>query len=143
MIALTAVICIAMVAVLFYRWVSLAEPEYMLIIAGTPAWAGATVTVDNVTLQKPHVRTLGGENGLKLPFYLDRGTYTVRIERDGETIIDDEVFIDVGKIWQMDLKKLEYLIQTPATTRSTDDADAGATNGAGAQSEGANGDSRK
>lgn len=126
MIALTAVMFVAMVAVLFYRWISLAEPEYVLIVSGTPAWKGATVTVDNVTLQKPYVRTIGGEHGMRLAFYLDRGTYSVLIERDGKVYIDEEVFIDAGKVWQVDLGKVEKLIKPPATTQAGGDANSAA-----------------
>ncbi len=117
MITLTAAFVIAMVSVLFYRWVTLHEPKYVLIVNGTSDWVGANVTVDGAALAKPFVRSIGTENGLKLPFYLDQGTYLLTIERGGSNLIQAEVLIARGAGVQIDLESYEHLLKGVAASQ--------------------------
>ncbi len=55
LIAATAVIFVALFAVLYYRWSGAEEPSAVIVVATTPAFAGAEITVDGGALPKPYV----------------------------------------------------------------------------------------
>jgi hypothetical protein len=113
MIVVTALLVIGMVGVLFYRWVNGQEPNSVLIIAATPAFEGTEVTIDGVDMPEPFHATINRADGYRLPFFVNRGSYRVRLEKDGQQFFEGEVMLTSGQGRQLDLKSLENLL--PAT----------------------------
>jgi hypothetical protein len=106
--------------VLFYRWVNGKEPNSVLIIAATPAFDGTEVTIEGVDMPQPFHATINGADGYKLPFFVNRGSYRVRLERDGKKFFEGEVMLTSGQGRQLDLKYLENLLPPPSATEPSE-----------------------
>ncbi len=110
MIFTTAVIFVGLFAILYYRWASEQEPSSVMIIAATPAFDGAEISIDGIALPQPYRVTLGEAPGRVIPFYLDRGSYTLLISRDGHTIYSANFALASDEGRQLNLKALEHLL---------------------------------
>ena len=120
MIFLTAVLFAGMVSLLFYNWATSKEPSSVMVVEGTPKFDGVLVTIEGVRLKQPHTATLSADRSYSMPFYLDHGFYTIRLTRDGRTLlppIDFEIGPREGK--KLSLLKHEDLLDTPATGPTT------------------------
>ncbi|MGB7159967.1 MAG: hypothetical protein WBD40_18015 [Tepidisphaeraceae bacterium] len=112
LIILTAVIFVGLFTVLYVRWASSDEPSSALIVSVTPAFEGAEIEVGGVALAQPHKVIVGGRNSKTIPFYLDRGSYTIRISRDAKEIYSADFFINPNEGRKIDLQGLEHLLPT-------------------------------
>ncbi len=117
MILSTAVIFVALFAILYFRWAGAQEPSSMMIVVATPAFDGAEVVVEGVALPEPY-RVTVGRTGRVIPFYLDRGSYTLRVLRDEKTIYSADFPLQSRQVIRLDLKELEHLLPPPATANA-------------------------
>ena len=116
----TAVVFVTLFAVLYYRWAGAEEPSSIIMVATTPAFEGAEITVSGVTLPKPYVAKVADDHTRSLPFYVDQGMYTITVSRDGKTIHTlTDVPIQRGRMLDIRLEKLEHLLPPPPATAST------------------------
>ena len=119
LIVITAVIFVALFAVLYLRWSGAEEPSSIIVVTATPAFEGAEITVDGSTLAKPYKVTIPPGNVRPLPFYVEHGMYTVTLSRDGKTIYRySEVPLQRNRSLDIRLEKIEHLLPPPATARS-------------------------
>src|SRR4051812_23317101 len=86
MIVTTAAIFIGLFVILYLRWAGAQEPSSALIVAGPPVFDGVEIIVEGVALSEPYRVVVGPKTGHVIPFYLDRGSYTLRVARDDKTI---------------------------------------------------------
>jgi hypothetical protein len=116
-IALASLLFIAASGMLYLRWATVREPMCFFIVEASTALRGAEVTVDGVKLLKPHAITIGRGERFAIPFYLDYGTYTVRVTMNGETVVDTEVVLDQKMPYQrLDLTQLQLPASSSATS---------------------------
>jgi hypothetical protein len=117
MIFSTAVLFVGMFVVLYIRWSGAEEPSSAIIVAATPAFDGAELIVEGVALAEPYRAIVGDRNGHIIPFYLDRGSYTLRVSRDDKTIYSGDFVLNYGEGRRIELKQLEHLLppRAPAT----------------------------
>jgi hypothetical protein len=116
----TAAIFVTLFAVLYYRWSGAEEPSSVIVVATTPAFEGAEITVTGATLPKPYVVKVPDRNSRSLPFYVDHGMYTITVSRDGKTIHTlTDVPIQRGRMLDIRLEKLEHLLPPSPATAST------------------------
>src|SRR5688500_10117766 len=85
MILATAAVFVSLFVVLYVRWARAHEPSSVMIVEATPAFDGAEIVVDGMALAAPYKVTVGARPDRIIPFYLDRGNYTVRVSRDEKT----------------------------------------------------------
>ena len=114
-IAVTALLFAGMLTLLFYRWATNREPTSVIVVEGTPKFDGVDVTVDGVRLRKPYTATLSADRNYTLPFYLDKGFYTVHVTQRGRTVLDVEVEVDARQGKKLILAKHEHLLDPPTT----------------------------
>jgi len=112
MIALTTVIFVGLFSILYVRWSRSEVPSSVLVVSVTPAFEGAVIEVSAITLPKPYVVTVRG-NERVIPFYLDGGTYTLRVSRDGQQIFSNDFFINPNEGRKFDLRELEPMLPPP------------------------------
>jgi hypothetical protein len=118
MILSTAAIFVTLFAVLYFRWARAQEPSSMMIVEATPAFDGADVVVDGIALPAPYKVTVGTRSGRVIPFYLDRGSYTLRVSRDAKTIYAADFPLQNNQVVRVDLSLLEHLLPPPATANT-------------------------
>ena len=90
----------------------------MMIVAVTPAFDGAEIVVEGIALPQPYKVTVGTRSGRLIPFYLDRGSYTLRVSRDEKTIYTADFPLQSNQVVRVDLKSLEHLLPAPATANA-------------------------
>ncbi|HEV2296202.1 MAG TPA: hypothetical protein VGR35_20325 [Tepidisphaeraceae bacterium] len=111
----TAIIFIVLLAVLFFRWAGAQEPSSVVVVQATPAFDGAEIIVEGVALRAPYRVTVDSWPESSIPFYVDRGSYTLRIVRDEQTLYSGDFVIRHNQVLRIDLAKLERLLPAPAT----------------------------
>jgi len=117
MILLTILLFLVAVAILAMRWLRTTEPAVELLVIGNDALSGAQATVRVVDEQTPYTSTFGDGGRYALPFYLDPGSYIVRVTtRDGELVDEREVSGRARERIMVDLTKWERKIPTSAPT---------------------------
>jgi len=112
MIVLTIALFLLAVGMLAYRWLTTTEPTTLLVIEGSPALIGAEASVQGVDDKTPHKSIFGEGERFALPFYLDPGTYTIKITRNGETLDTREVALMSNQGIKIDLTKWEPKVST-------------------------------
>ena len=119
MILATAVLFVGLFIVLYFRWAGAEEPSSALIVKTTPAFDGAEIVVEGVALPEPYRVRVGERRGVKeIPFYLDRGSYTLRVRLADREIYNAGFSIDANRLVQVDLARFEHLLP-PTTAPST------------------------
>jgi hypothetical protein len=107
----TALVFVAAVALLFYRWVGAREPTSYVVIYGTPRWDGMTATVEGVGLSGGSVTvTLSADNDYRTAIFLDHGDYRIRISDGSRTIFERGFLLGRREGIQFDLATLEPLL---------------------------------
>lgn len=91
MIALAFILFVAAEVLLYYRWATVTEPTCVLIIDAAEPLKGWDLIVDGFTLAAPYKTTIGAGGRYALPFYVEPGEYTVKIQRDGEMIYREKI----------------------------------------------------
>ena len=119
MILTTAAVFVILFVVLYVRWARAEEPNAMVIVSATPAFDNAEIIVEGVALASPYKVKVGDRFGRTIPFYLDRGSYTLRIARDGDTLFASEVSLQSNQVLRLDLKRVEHLMPPPATASAS------------------------
>ncbi len=115
MILVTAVIFVALFAILYFRWAGSQEPSSVMIVTATPAFEGTEIIVEGVALPAPYRVIVGSRDGQQFPFYLDRGSYTLRIVRDDQALYAGDFLMQHNQMLKIDRAKLEHLLPPPAT----------------------------
>ena len=72
-------------AVLYYRAVTMNEPNCVIVVDAPAALKGAEIAVDSVMFQRPLKMTVGENDRYSIPFFVDPGDYTVKVTLGGET----------------------------------------------------------
>jgi hypothetical protein len=105
-IALTVVISLMAISLLYYRWATKLEPTASIVVwAGSDAsWDGATVTVRGGGLRGPLSAVLRAEDNLIVRFHVPPGDYAVRVEAPGGRVLARKQTrvqqpLQVGSIW--------------------------------------------
>jgi hypothetical protein len=106
-IAVAVLIFLGAIALIAYRWLVTEEPSSVLILDGSPALRGAEAQVQRPDQLEPFKSVFGDPVGFSLPFYLDPGTYQVRVMMNGEQIFQTEVTLPIRYLQRLDLTKLE------------------------------------
>jgi hypothetical protein len=119
-IALAAALFVAAAGVLYLRWATMREPMCVFIVEATDALRGAEVAVDGINIAEPHTATIGRGERFAIPFYLDYGTYTVRVTMNAVAIVETEVTLDHNRPYQkIDLKDVQAPPPPAPTTSSS------------------------
>jgi hypothetical protein len=92
------------VALLYYQWLNDRPPDSVLIIQADSALEGAEVHVEGGALLDAHKRTMRREDGYIIPFYVNRGTYSVRISRGGLVREYGDVLVAKNQSARLDLR---------------------------------------
>lgn len=114
----SAAIFVALFAILYVRWARAEEPSSVLIVEATPAFAGAEVEVDGIALPNPYKVRVEDRGSWMIPFYLDRGSYTLRISRDGHSILNADFPLQHNQSVRVKLQGYEHLLP-PRTSTDT------------------------
>jgi hypothetical protein len=110
----TATIFVGLFAVLYFRWAGAQEPSSAIVVTTTPAFDGTEIVIEGIALPEPYRVTVGSRPGSSIPFYLDRGSYTLRIVSGDRTIYSADFSLEANRLLQIDLGKFEHLL--PPTT---------------------------
>jgi hypothetical protein len=101
--------------ILYYRWASTVEPTTMVVVIGDESLRGVEVIVEGLGITQPYHAVFGERERFILPFYLDPGSYTVRVLRGDRVLFEKNVVVQKHLGRQIDLTKLNL----PPTTAST------------------------
>lgn len=82
---LAAVLFLLAIALLYYRWVTIPQPNSVVEVQGSSALSGAEVSVTGPGLATPLTTTLSKDDGFRPRFFLNSGSYTVTVTWDGQT----------------------------------------------------------
>jgi hypothetical protein len=123
MIMATAALFVGLFAVLYFKWSGAQEPSSALVVGVTPAFEGAELVVEGVALAAPYRVRVDARRGKSIPFYLDRGSYTLRVMVDDRQIYANDFILDANRMIKIDLSQFEHLLPTtaPAVRTTTDD----------------------
>ena len=119
MIVATAVVFVALFTILYYRWAGAEEPSSVIVVAITPAFEGFDVVVDGGSLSQPYRITVPDHSHRSLPFYVDHGLYTVKVEREGKVLYRTDIPLQRGQMVDIPLSKIEHLLPAPPATSSS------------------------
>jgi hypothetical protein len=123
MIMATAGLFVGLFAVLYFRWSGAQEPSSALVVSITPAFGGAESIVDGIALTKPYRVRVDARRGKSIPFYLDRGSYTLRVMFDERQIYASDFILDTNRMLKIDLSQFEDRLPTTAPAVQTTPAD--------------------
>jgi hypothetical protein len=87
----TVLIFTACAWVLVERGMTVDVPDAMLTARASPAWDGATASVDGVSLARPRTATLDRPSRYTISFHLLPGDYTLTVSRRGEMLFARDV----------------------------------------------------
>jgi hypothetical protein len=96
LVAVTLVLFLSMVALLCYRWLSMAEPNGFIEVQGDPAFVGVRVEVTGETLAAPSSTRLTSANHYVAHFPLPAGTYHLSILQDDRRLDARDVTLREG-----------------------------------------------
>lgn len=115
MILTTTALFVGLFAVLYFRWAGAQEPSSALVVKTTPAFDGAEIVVEGVVLREPYRVRIGDRRGVtSIPFYLDRGSYTLRVLYGEREIHNLDFILEANRMIQVDLSRFEHLLPTTA-----------------------------
>jgi hypothetical protein len=118
-IALASLLFCATAGLLYYRWATMREPMCIFIVEAPPTFRGAEVTVDGVSLPGPHTGVIGRGERFAIPFYLDYGTYDVRVTLNEATVTEAVIVLTRERPWQrIDLSPLPLPRGAPKSSAS-------------------------
>jgi len=124
MILATAMLFVALFAVLYFKWSGAQEPSSALVVVTTPAFEGAEIVVEGVALPEPYRVRVDARRGKSIPFYLDRGSYTLRVVFDDREVYSSDFMLEANRMVKVDLSAFEDRLPTTAPavrTMPTDD----------------------
>lgn len=101
---------------LYYRWVTMHEPNCVLVVETSPQLRGGQVIVDGVGLTAPHKAEIGVSDRYVLPFYLNPGEYTVRVDVDHETVVTTPVAMRRDMMQTLNFTKIRPPSPRPSAT---------------------------
>jgi hypothetical protein len=116
-IAAAAILFLITEALLYYRWSTTAEPSCVLVIDASPALKDVEITVSGA-LTPPLKATIGQSDRYAIPFYVEPGTYEVKLTLQDATFLDTHVSLsrqEPGR--RLDFREVHPPAQ-PATQRS-------------------------
>lgn len=87
-----ALLFIGAASLLYFRWLYNQEHSTILILKGTDALEGATATVNGVNLRAPIAADFLPDNAYTLRFFLEPGSYSFNVKRDGIVLDSPEEF---------------------------------------------------
>lgn len=118
---LAAILFLLAIAMLYYRWVTIPQPNSVVEVQGTSAMSGAEVSMTGPGLAGPLKTTLSKDDGYRPRFFLNSGSYTLTVTWNGETYYQQH-FILGGHV------KGRITVPPPPTTApAADDAAAAPT----------------
>jgi hypothetical protein len=120
MILTTAALFVGLFAVLYLKWAGAQEPSSALVVTATPAFDGAEIVVEGVALPKPYRVRVDARRRKSIPFYLDRGSYTLRITLDDQPIYSYDFILEANRMLKLDLSQVEDRLPTTAPAARTD-----------------------
>ena len=112
MIGLAATIFLIAATLLYYHWAAMREPNCILVVNFSPDLKGADVNVDGFPLTHSLSAKVGENDRYALPFYLDAGTYTVKVTLAGEKQYERDIAVSRNTQSTLDLTKLEPNVST-------------------------------
>jgi hypothetical protein len=121
-VVLTFLYFVGAVAMLYWQWLKDRPPDSVLIVQADQALAGAEVVVEGGLLLEAHRHTLRSEDGYVIPFYVNRGTYTVRILHAGRAREFPDVLVGKNQATRLDLRSAnvaEWATTAPAVPSET------------------------
>jgi hypothetical protein len=102
--------------ILYYRWASTIEPTTMVVVIGDESMRGVEVTVEGLGIAQPYHAVFGERERFALPFFLDPGSYRVRVSRGDRVLFQSNVVVQKHLGRQIDLTKLNLPPSTAPTT---------------------------
>jgi hypothetical protein len=119
MILATAVLFVGLFVILYVRWAGSEEPSSVVVVSATSAFAGSQIVIEGFALRAPYQVTVGSGDREIFPFYLEPGSYTLRVVRDDASVFSDDFPLQKNQMLQFDLSKIEHLLPSPATGGAT------------------------
>ena len=113
-----AVLFLIAEALLYYRWSTMTEPSCVLVIDASPTLKDVQIIVSGA-LTSPLKATIGESDRYAIPFYLDPGTYEVKLSLHDDQFFESRVSLsrrEPGK--RLDLRTL----RPPARPATNPDA---------------------
>lgn len=106
LVIVTWALFVAMVGLLFYRWLITNEPSSVAVVNAGTELAGAVVIVDGVGLAAPYQSKIDALTGAAR-FFLGPGRYTVRVlsKDQQQTLYEAEFTMPPNRAVQFDLVK--------------------------------------
>jgi|SRR6185437_577928 len=114
MMVLAALLFLATAGLLYVRWATTVEPNCELIVSVGPALRGAEISVDGMTLPTAHRVTIGAENRFSQAFFLDPGTYDIKVTLNNELQFSTSVTMRPWTEGTLDLTKVVPTTQPAA-----------------------------
>jgi len=111
----TAAIFVALFAILYFRWAGAQEPSSAIMLVTTPPFVGTDLIVEGLALPQPYRVTVTPRTNRNVTFYLDRGSYTLRIASGERTIYSGDFSLRQNELLRLDLRQFEHLLP-PSTT---------------------------
>lgn len=114
-----AALFVLAVSLLYYRWATVVEPTSVVMVRGNESIAGAVVTVQGVSLPEPYQLTLDPSRDLEARFFVQPGSYRVRIERPqgGQVVYNESFLILANRSYPIDLTDWQPPVAAQATTQ--------------------------
>jgi hypothetical protein len=96
MVAITLILFLAMISLLGYRWLNMAEPNGFILIQGSKEFEGGEATVSDSTGDTESHGVLKESNDYTMRFPLPQGTYKVLVTQNDNVIVKESVALREG-----------------------------------------------
>ena len=117
MILLTAAVALVMLATVAIPWLTQIEPTSFIEVVGDPSHENCEMAVEGYGLSKPLYATLSKQNGYRVRFFLDEGSYSVRLRApDGKGELGSTTLALAPRQWV--LLDITRDLKVPATNRA-------------------------
>lgn len=105
-IGVAALLFITAVGLLYYRSLTLVEPNSIVDVRGNPSLDGAVVEIKGAGLNAPLQTVFGQKKGYEGRFFLDRGSYQMTVRREGRTLFTRSFFLGAHRRMTLPLPEL-------------------------------------
>ena len=96
---------------LLYRAFTSRDPQMVLVVKGDESWAEFSLSLQGRNLAAPLSGTLNVRNKYTIPFFLEPGTYTLRIVDGQRQVLERSYTLDASNPEQL----LNLVVERPAT----------------------------
>jgi hypothetical protein len=104
-VALTVLLTVGLITATGIRWMKQPMPSSTIVVITGPSLVGGKVTVAREGEKPRPPVTIERRHSGQTPLFLESGSYTLRVEKDGRPVFrtDRPIYVGAGRIYDIDL----------------------------------------